>query len=751
MNTQNSKDTLGTRLVQSYAHWVVKWRWLIIPVIIAVVMLIASNMRFLAFSLNYKDIFEEGNPQLIAFETLQSEYIKSDNVLMILEPKDGQVFTKETLAIVAEITEKSWQIPFSVRVDSITNYQHTTALEDDLIVGDLVSDTATLNDVQLKHIKNIALNEPTLLNRLISPEAHVTGVNVTLELPEKDPSEQPEAMAYVHKIIEEIRLSYPDIKIHLVGMTPFNSAFNVASQTDMKTLIPLMFGIIVIILMFLLRSVVATLSAVVIFIFTIFCAMGFAGFMGWKLTAPSASTPTIVLTMAVADCVHLLMSFLHYMRTGMSKHEAIKESLRVNMQPIFLTSVTTAIGFLSMNFSKSPPFQVLGNMVAFGVMSAFFLSVTLLPAIVSVLPIRVKKSKDESQYLNVFAEFVINQRKPIMVLVSIVVIFFMAFLPRNQLNDQFTEYFDKSVPFRQASDFANETLGGTYSIDYSINTAKEEGISEPEFLVKIEAFSDWLSEQPEVVHVNSISDTFKRLNKNMHGDDPSWYRLPDQKELASQYLLLYEMSLPYGLDLNNQVNFDKSATRVVATLESLSTIEMLSLEDRAKQWLKTNMENIEAFGASPTLMFAHVGKANVKGMMMGTTLALILISFILIIALRSFRMGIISLAPNLFPAAVAFGIWGLAVAEVGMSLAMVSGMTLGIVVDDTVHFLSKYIRARREQNMSAEDAVRYAFSTVGSAIVITSIVLVAGFSVLTFSTFRLNSDMGLVTAMIIAI
>ncbi|MFT7539010.1 MAG: putative RND superfamily exporter protein, partial [Lysobacterales bacterium] len=196
---------------------------------------------------------------------------------------------------------------------------------------------------------------------------------------------------------------------------------------------------------------------------------------------------------------------------------------------------------------------------------------------------------------------------------------------------------------------------------------------------------------------------------------------------------------------------DKSATRVVATLESLSTIEMLSLEDRAKQWLKTNMENIEAFGASPTLMFAHVGKANVKGMMMGTTLALILISFILIIALRSFRMGIISLAPNLFPAAVAFGIWGLAVAEVGMSLAMVSGMTLGIVVDDTVHFLSKYIRARREQNMSAEDAVRYAFSTVGSAIVITSIVLVAGFSVLTFSTFRLNSDMGLVTAMIIAI
>ena len=270
-------------------------------------------------------------------------------------------------------------------------------------------------------------------------------------------------------------------------------------------------------------------------------------------------------------------------------------------------------------------------------------------------------------------------------------------------------------------------------------------------MAKLEEFANWYREQPEVNHVNVITDTMKRLNKSLHGDDQEWYRLPDNRQLGAQYLLLYELSLPYGLDLNNQINIDKSATRITATLHDITAREIRDIVERAENWLRANAPE-EMFGvaSSADIMFSHISKRNIESMMGGTTLALILISGLLLLALRSFKIGIISLLPNLAPAVLAFGVWGIFVGRVNLGLSIVITMTLGIVVDDTVHFLSKYLRARREQGLSAEDAVRYAFSSVGRALIVTSIILVIGFSILSMSSFDLNGSMGRMTAMTIA-
>ena len=333
---------------------------------------------------------------------------------------------------------------------------------------------------------------------------------------------------------------------------------------------------------------------------------------------------------------------------------------------------------------------------------------------------------------------------------SLIVIVLGSFLPRNNLGENFVEYFDKSVPFRTASDFVSKNLGGMYRIDYSVDSKETGGIAATEFQQKLEAFANWYRDQPEVIHVNTLTDTIKRLNKNMHADDETFYKLPAERNLTAQYLLLYELSLPYGLDLNNQINVDKSATRMSVTIKNINTTEILALEQRAQNWLQNNGAEIKSDGSSTTIMFSHIGKRNIKSMILGTTIALILISFILIFALRSLKTGIISLVPNLVPAILGFGLWGLLVGEINIGLSIVTGMTLGIVVDDTVHFLSKYLRARREKNLNAEDAVRYAFSTVGTALWVTSAVLISGFMILTLSTFKLNSDMGLLTSVVIA-
>ena len=738
--------------IQRYISFVITHPWQIFILTLLVVMSAGSGGRFIEFTNDYRVFFSEENPELQAFEEMQNIYTKTDNVLFVIEPEGTDVFNFSTLNMIAELTELSWQIPYSTRVDSITNYQHTLAKDDDLLVGDLVDSSTNLSLEDISYVRGVALKEPLLVKRLISPSGHVTGVNVTIQLPGKSLTEVPEVAQFSRELKSKLEASYPNHRIHITGLAMMNNAFGESSQNDMTTLVPMMFLTIIVVLGILLRSFSATISSIVMIFFTIIFAMGLMGWMGWKLTPASASAPTIIMTMAVADTVHLLVTFLHNLRKGINKVDAIADSLRINIQPIFITSVTTAIGFLSMNFSDVPPFHDLGNVVAIGVLFAFVLSVTTLPAMVILMPIRIKAREEQKNgVMNSFANIVIEHRKLLLLVMGGIALSLMAFLPQNKLDDQFVEYFDESVDFRQATDFSSQNLSGIYTIQYSLNHGESGGVSEPKFLEDVEMFSEWLRTQDEVMHVQSITDTFKRLNMNMHADDPAFYRLPASREQAAQYLLLYELSLPYGLDLNDQIGIDKSHTRLIITLENLHTEEMLGIERRMSDWLDNNIADVAYTVASPSLMFAHIGKRNVNSMLAGTTLALIVISFILILALRSRRIGLISLAPNLIPAGMAFGLWGLMVGQVGLSLSVVAGMTLGIVVDDTVHFLSKYLRARREKGMDEKEAVRYAFNTVGVALWVTSLVLVMGFLVLSQSHFSLNSDMGAMAAITIAI
>jgi predicted RND superfamily exporter protein len=744
----------GSTMFDTFAHNVIRWRWLIILVTVLLIGMAGKGMKQLTLTSDYRVFFSEENPQLAAFERLQNTYTKSDNILIVLAPKNRKAFTRETLAVVEQLTKDAWQVPYNLRVDSLSNFQHTRGVEDDLIVKDLYSNGADLLDSELEAIKQVALNEPLLVKRLISEAGDVTAVNVTINVPDENPRNQiTEAVAYARDLAEKIRAEHQHLDVHITGTVMMNNAFPEAAKSDVRTLIPFMFLVVIITLWIMLRTLSGVFATILIIVFSIVTAMGLTGWLGVTLTPPTANVPTIILTLAVADCVHILVSYLYALRNGLEKKAAIHEAMRVNFTPVTLTTMTTAIGFLSMNFSDAPPFRDLGNMVAMGLVAAWALSFTFLPALMTVLPIRIKHGETRTQQLMIkLGDFVIRHRKPLLWGNILVVVALALAIPKNEMNDQFVEYFDHSIEFRRATDFVTDNLTGIYTIDYSLNAGEAGGLNEPAFLAKVDEFSEWFRAQPEVIHVNVFTDVMKRLNMNLHGDDTDYYRLPDERELAAQYLLLYEMSLPYGLDLNNQIDIDKSATRMNVTVENLTTNELLSLEQRAYAWLEDNApEAMLTHGASPAIMFANIGMRNMKSMISGTVLALVLISFILIVALRSVSIGLLSLAPNLLPAAAAFGVWALLVGEVGVSLSIVISMTLGIVVDDTIHFLTKYLRARREKDLDAEGAIRYAFSTVGTALWVTTIVLMAGFSVLAFSAFKMNAGMGLMTAITIGI
>ncbi|EQC52144.1 efflux RND transporter permease subunit [Bacteriovorax sp. DB6_IX] len=722
----------------------------LLAVVISV--LLGSGMGKITMSSDYRYFFGKDNPQRLAFEKLQNVYSKDDNLIIVLTPKSKEVFTQKNLKAIEELTQAAWKVPYSTRVDSITNFQHTVAIEDDLIVRNLVDDSTNLNTAKLSQIKEVALNEPLLKNRLINASASVTGVNIQFNFPGKNPMEIPEVAQYTRKMTKEFQERHPQFEVKLSGLAMMNNAFNEAGMNDMQTLTPIMYGIILFFMVIMLRSFFAVVATFHVILFSVISGMGLAGFLGIPITPPSSIAPTVIVTLAIADSIHILKGILYSMSLGHSKKDSIIESMAANLRPVFLTSFTTAIGFLSLNFSDTPPFHDLGNITAMGVTAAFLLSITLLPALVTVLPLRApKKIENQSSLWQVrFANFITRNKKPVMLSTVFVTAFLAVQVPKIVLNDQFVKYFDETIQFRTDTEYTMKNLAGIYQVNYDLSSGESGGISNPSYLEKVEEFTQWLRKRPNVTHVSTITDTFKRLNKNMHADKEEYYKLPASRELSAQYLLLYEMSLPYGLDLNNQIDVDKASTRVIVTYGDIETKQILDYNEMNEQWIRNNMpKHMHTLGSSPTIMFSHISERNVKSMAWGTLLAFGLITITLIVSLRSWKYGIISLLPNVIPAIISYGLWSLFVGKAGFAIAIVSSVTLGIVVDDTVHFLSKYVRAIKEKGMSPKDAIEYAFSSVGSALVVTSIILTIGFSVLIFSPFKMNMILGILSALTI--
>ena len=737
-----------------FAEWVVAYRWRVIVATAVLVMFATAGGLFLKFSTDYRIFFSEDNPELIALESLEDTYGKSDNLLFMIVPDDGDATSERALAAAVWLTEQAWQTPHSTRVDSIANFQYTTADGDDLRVRDLV-DADTLSDAdERSRIREVALADPRLAGSLIARDGGVSAVNVTVQMEaEHQAVRVPEVAEFALDLATQVEERFPGIDVRVVGTVMIGHVFTEASVNSQMIFLPVSMAIMALVFAVLIRRFSGVMATGFVICSSMSAAMGLGGWAGLPLSAPTAPAPTIVLMIVVANCVHLMVTMVQRMQVGDSKDAAIIESLRVNLYPVFIASVTTALGFLAMNFSEVPPHRHLGTFVAFGIIASFLLSVTFLPALLSVMPMPAPKKigRSHDPLIGAIAEFVVRRRWLLLSGSLVVVLGLAAAIPRNDLNDVLVHFFDEGVEFRQDTEFLDERLSGNTVLEYSLASPAPGEISDPAYLAEVSAFAEWYRAQSEVRHVNVITDTFRQLNKSMHGDDPDEYRLPKSRDLASQYLLLYELSLPFGLDLNNRIDADRAATRMTVTAKTLSSADVLALNDRAEAWLRNNTTHVAATkGTGIALMFAHIGQRNIRAMLIGTGIVLAGISALLLIAFRSFRLGLLSLVPNFVPAIIGFGIWGLAVGEVGTSLSVVVAMTIGIVVDDTVHFLSKYRRARRELGYDSTDAVRYAFQTVGRAVFTTTAVLVAGFLILLASPFIPTAQVGLLTALIIA-
>jgi hypothetical protein len=737
------------------------------------------------FDADYHVWFEPDNPELVAYDRFQEVFSKEENLIAVVVAKEGDLFTNENLESLKYLTDRCWTIPYVSRVDGLTNFNYTYVDEDDLLVEDFIVDLPLEQD-ELALKRNLALQDPLMPHFLISPKGDITQVQMRVIVPRNFPTGYLEAAAAIEALADHIteeklpdengnlvdNPNYnPNLEVRLAGVAMLNTAFQNFAQSDIENLLPFMFLFILIVLAVSIRSFWGTMSPLVLLATAVFFPIAlFVGVFQYSLTNATVNVVQVLVAVAVADSVHVLAIFYRGLRNGLDKRAATLFTVEKNFLPCMITSLTTAIGFYSLMVQDLPPFSDLGLFAGTGTVYAFFASVFTLPAFLSVLPFK-KREVDhqavkayESRGYERLTRFIERYQNPIRMTALVTTVAALYFILQVRIDNNAIEYFADHTEFRQATEYIDNNILGVNPIEFAFDSGEENGIYDPEYLRKLERFREYITAHPEydITYVSSVVDIVKRINKTMNGDDPEYYRIPlegqvtaagdtiDAKKLIAQYMLLYQMSLPQGMELTNQIDIQNRRTRVTAFVRSVSSFKLLDDIDDINQWISENIPSVNATAMGVPIMFGRLMAFAIPGMLKSLAVSLFFITMVLAFTFRSIKVALYSMIPNVWPLAFTFGIVGLLGIPVNMSVATIGMITLGIAVDDTVHFLTKYLRGRSE-GLDQHEGILFSFRQVGAPLVFTSVILVAGFGALTQSDFVLNSDMALYCTIVIAL
>ncbi|MFN3935444.1 efflux RND transporter permease subunit [Parvibaculum sp.] len=719
-------------------------------ILVCVVAFLAAASGILQFSLTYdtRVYFNPEGADFAALRNFEAKYGQDNSVLMVVSAPGRKMTEPETLAALADLVSRAWTLPHSSRVDGLTNFPHVVSDADSFSVADLVPGDAALDAAQAREIERIALDDMLIRNRLLSADAETAGVIVNFNLPAEASAEVREIVAAVRALAAAFEKDHPGMEVRLTGNVMLMAAFSEAAMIDVMYLIPISLAVTGLVMLIFVRALLPSLAILSLLGLSSAAAMGIVGWYGYDLNTSTVSSPVVIMTVNMAAAVRLVTTALHALGRGISQREAIAEAVSANLWPITLTSATTIVGFLSMNLADAPPLRQQGNIVALGIVIAFIFTFTWLPAVLSLM--KLKPTVQRSQTFMVsLGHFVNRYYRQLFILCSAIVIACAVWLGNIRLDDDFARYFDENFEFRQASDYAEDHLTGLNIVEFDIGSGEAGGVFEPAYQAKLAEFEAWLRTQPGVVSVAAISDITERVHDAMNPGAGTAYAIPADRETIAQYFLLYELSLPFGASLNDRIDVARSSSRVTVILRHMTSANIREFNENATAWLATNAPpEMQARATGINALFANLSGSNIRSMILATAVSLVVIAFVVGFALRSAVYGALSIFLNLLPSLVGFGLWGLLFQEIGLAASVVTAMTIGLIVDDTIYFLLMYQQARK-RGVPPDEAINYVFSTVGVAMLVITVSLTVGFGILMFSGFEVNRTLGAMTALVI--
>ena len=723
---------------ENLSKFIIKNRIFFIFSCLVLVLILGRGITSVVFDPDMERFFPKGHSATSLSYEIDETFIRTDNIVIAINAKNNSIFTKKTLSLIESLTEKSWTVPYSIRVDSLTNYSYVRSVDDDLLVEPFIENALSMEDSFIQRREKIVEEEEIIYGSLISKDKKTTVISIVVDPPNPDANlKLIDTIEYMLEYIDEAKSNHPELDIRILG-TPYQEYISPKMVlSEMPIVMPSMLLLILVSVFFMLRSVFAVLATIFVIVLSLISTFGSVGFIGNALNQMVITIPILIITLALADCVHLFSIFFQQRAKGYSSKESMVKSLELNLQPLFLTTLTTCIGFLSFNVLDVPPLRDLGNFVSIGIAMAFIFTIFFAAPLFSFFEIKAPKSVNQQVNLSKkIAKFSLKNSKTLLWSVPLMSVLLISLIPLNVLDENPTQMYDEGfTSFSSDTLWLDEMLGVTFPVSFKA-VSKNGSVSEPEFLKKIDSFTNWLETQDEVNHVTSLAHTMKNLNKSMHGDDPKWETIPESEELSSQYLFFYEMSLPMGLDLNSSISQDRSSTKISANLDDMSGKEFLKFDSKVRAHLEdNNLTEIISPAAGFRVVFSHISTVIVNSLLLGVFIGLLLITLMLGLFFRSIPFGVLSAFPNVLPIGAAFGIWALYDGQVGFMVAVGMGSTLGIIVDFTVHLLSKYDLARREMGQSPEEAVMFAFESVGFALIVMTVVISLGFLVLNLVNF----------------
>lgn len=719
-------------------------------ILVCAAMFLAAAAGILQFSLSY-DTRVYFNPQgtdFAALRNFEAKYGQDNSVLMVVAAPGRKMTEPETLAALADLVSRAWTLPHSSRVDGLTNFPHVVSDADSFSVADLVPGNASLDAAQAREIERIALDDPLIRNRLLSGDAETAGVIVNFNLPAEASAEVREIVAAVRALAAAFEADYPGIEVRLTGNVMLMAAFSEAAMIDVMYLIPISLAVTGLVMLIFVRALLPSLAILSLLGLSSAAAMGIVGWYGYDLNTSTVSSPVVIMTVNMAAAVRLVTTALHALGRGISQREAIAEAISVNLWPITLTSATTIIGFLSMNLADAPPLRQQGNIVALGIVIAFIFTFTWLPAVLSLMNLKPTVQRSQT-FMVSLGRFVNRYYRQLFLLCVTIVIACAVWLGNIRLDDDFARYFGEHFEFRQASDYAEDHLTGLNIVEFDIGSGESGGVYDPAYQAKLAEFAAWLRAQPGVVSVAAIPDITGRVHDAMNPAAETPYVIPSDRETIAQYFLLYELSLPFGASLNDRIDVARSSSRVTVILRHMTSSNIRDFNANAAAWLAANAPpEMQARATGINALFANLSGSNIRSMILATAVSLVLIAFVVGFALRSAVYGALSIFLNLLPSLVGFGLWGLLFQEIGLAASVVTAMTIGLIVDDTIYFLLMYQQARN-RGLPPDEAINHVFSTVGVAMLVITVSLTVGFGILMFSGFEVNRTLGAMTALVI--
>ncbi|RLA66382.1 MAG: RND transporter [Epsilonproteobacteria bacterium] len=763
-----------------------------LKVIVIVLTLLAfplSHVPQIKMDTSTEGFMHPDDPVLIEYNAFRAQFGRDERVVIAL--KSDNVFTLDFLNTLKEMHEElETNVPFLDDITSLYNVRNTRGEADKLITDDLLEVFPT-TQAEVDIIKQQAMASHFYKDLFISRDGKMTTIvietdayshegqvevsdvdafdegfddstgtsteNMEAGIVEERPfltdKENAELVNAVLVIVDKYKKE--GIEIYVAGSPSVNHALKSQMQADMQKFMRITFLIIIVFLFVMFRRASAVFYPLIVIILSLLATVGTMAWTGAAFKLPTQIVPSLLMAVSIGATVHILSIFFDKFNTTGDKREAIKYTLGHSGLAIAMTSVTTAIGVGSFAGSEVAPISDLGTYASFGVMVSLLLTLTLLPALLSITKLK-QKVKTEAGKLDLIMKKLsvipVKHYKSIIVITAILVGIALIAATKIDLSHNPLKWFQPDSYDRVSTEVIDESLNGSVTIELIIDTKTENGWNDPERLEKLNKLSSdmeqYVDSHTHIGKVISLATIIKETNRALHENQEEYYTIPDNADLVSQELLLFENS--GSDDLEDVVDSQFSKARISIKLPWTDAVKAVEVLEYVKDTAAKTFPNdtVIATGMIPLLIntFAHAVSSSVTSYM----IAAIAITFMMMIILGSVRIGLLSMIPNLTPIILGLLIMYVANIPLDMFTLLIGSIAIGLAVDDTIHFMHNFRRYYLESG-DAEKAIEQTFFTTGKAMVITTIVLSLGFYAYMFANMISVQNFGLLTGSVIVL